>query len=321
MIAELLQAKRFSDRGEYDRKMVLMRRLLAERPDEFMIDSREGGIVGLTHTPTGFRIHIPARAVAAKRAFVESPSVSFRGPTIGRALGIGVLGAIPGGALGILAGGGLEELMKRTGHTQAADSTAMKLLQTILRGGGAAAGGMVAQSYDNQFDHRYWDHEGNKLKRPKKDERLEAEEKTAAVNLAGLFRNVGRAARAGAGVSPHKAFFASPAVATKNLWNLLIRPRFPGQLGRGIDITRKGLLAYGLYGAGSTISDSWDKYNRKLDGLTGALPLPGSVKEQLDSRWRRATALPKVLADSWLGTHMLLPQGTPEPPKAVGIGF
>ena len=59
---DLLAAKSYSDRGDYARKHALLRRLLRERPDEFTADSgTPDGMVGLTHAPTGFRVHVPAR--------------------------------------------------------------------------------------------------------------------------------------------------------------------------------------------------------------------------------------------------------------------
>jgi 8-oxo-dGTP pyrophosphatase MutT (NUDIX family) len=43
----------------YEGKHQVLRQLLQESPDDFIIDSQEGGILGITHVPTNFRIHIP----------------------------------------------------------------------------------------------------------------------------------------------------------------------------------------------------------------------------------------------------------------------
>jgi hypothetical protein len=63
-LALLLEAKARSDRRDYGGKHDVLRRLLTSRPGEFLVDSDDGrGILGLTHTPTGFRIHLPKDAL------------------------------------------------------------------------------------------------------------------------------------------------------------------------------------------------------------------------------------------------------------------
>jgi ADP-ribose pyrophosphatase YjhB (NUDIX family) len=62
ILAQLLKAKGESDRKNYPAKHDLLRRLIKESPGEFRIDSEEGGIYGLTHAPTGFKIHMPRAA-------------------------------------------------------------------------------------------------------------------------------------------------------------------------------------------------------------------------------------------------------------------
>jgi len=71
-VAELLEAKAYSDRRDYARKHKILRRLVAERPDEFTIDSKAKGIIGLTHR-TGFKIHVPSRVLPA--SFLEKSAV------------------------------------------------------------------------------------------------------------------------------------------------------------------------------------------------------------------------------------------------------
>lgn len=62
-LPRLLAAKRESDRRNYAAKASIIRQLIAESPDDFVVDSEEGGVVGLTHAPTGFRVHMPRTAV------------------------------------------------------------------------------------------------------------------------------------------------------------------------------------------------------------------------------------------------------------------
>ena len=62
-LKQLLNAKAHSDKGQYDAKAEVLRKMIAEAPQDFMIDSAKGGIYGLTHIPTGFRIHLPREQV------------------------------------------------------------------------------------------------------------------------------------------------------------------------------------------------------------------------------------------------------------------
>jgi hypothetical protein len=71
VLTRLKKAKDLSDQRRYDEKTAILRELLKERPDEFEEDSQEGGIVGLTHIPTGFRIHMPAQARVLKTAGLD----------------------------------------------------------------------------------------------------------------------------------------------------------------------------------------------------------------------------------------------------------
>ncbi|HXS24019.1 MAG TPA: hypothetical protein VN719_07310, partial [Gemmatimonadales bacterium] len=63
VIGELRKAKERSDRGDYLGKHEILRQLLKERPGEFFIDSHEHPMVGITHRPTRFRIHMPEVAL------------------------------------------------------------------------------------------------------------------------------------------------------------------------------------------------------------------------------------------------------------------
>lgn len=62
-LKHLLRAKAHSDKGNYPAKHQIMRGLISTSPDEFVIDSEQGGFVGVTHVPTGFRMHLPAGAI------------------------------------------------------------------------------------------------------------------------------------------------------------------------------------------------------------------------------------------------------------------
>lgn len=58
-LADLKAAKLESDRGNYPAKRAILNRLLAEHPEDFVVDSTLNRFAGLTHRGTGFRIHHP----------------------------------------------------------------------------------------------------------------------------------------------------------------------------------------------------------------------------------------------------------------------
>ncbi len=55
----MLKAKEYSDNKQYNRKAELMLLLMQARPDEFIVDQDDDKFPGITHTPTGFRMHVP----------------------------------------------------------------------------------------------------------------------------------------------------------------------------------------------------------------------------------------------------------------------
>jgi hypothetical protein len=65
-LQQLKKAKAYSDVRDYPRKVAILRSLIQESPSDFSIDSRDKGIVGVTHKPTGFRIHMPSSAFPKK---------------------------------------------------------------------------------------------------------------------------------------------------------------------------------------------------------------------------------------------------------------
>lgn len=64
-IDRLLEAKRLSDRGHFRAKHDIVRAMLQEQPDAWRVDSQFRDVVGLTHQPTGFRLHMPQRQLPA----------------------------------------------------------------------------------------------------------------------------------------------------------------------------------------------------------------------------------------------------------------
>lgn len=61
-LPQLMLAKMYSDRKHYLRKNAILRSLISKSPNDFVIDSEQpDGIVGLTHSPTKFRIHMPGQ--------------------------------------------------------------------------------------------------------------------------------------------------------------------------------------------------------------------------------------------------------------------
>ena len=78
----LLRAKRYSDVGRYGPKNSILNKLLFENPEEFYIDSKHTEkFPGLTHGPTGFRIHAPREVAMKARGSKEAsqkPPQSFQ---------------------------------------------------------------------------------------------------------------------------------------------------------------------------------------------------------------------------------------------------
>lgn len=71
----MLKAKEYSDNKQYDRKAALMLLLMQARPDEFIVDQDDDKFPGITHTLTGFKMHVP-KAIIPKD--VARPSEEYR---------------------------------------------------------------------------------------------------------------------------------------------------------------------------------------------------------------------------------------------------
>jgi len=63
ILLKLLAAKGSSDNRDYAKKHSIMRELMTQRPADFEREPPEKGIQGITHKPTGFRLHLPQRVV------------------------------------------------------------------------------------------------------------------------------------------------------------------------------------------------------------------------------------------------------------------
>jgi len=72
-----------SDRRDYKGKHAVMRRMLAERPDEFFVDDPKGWFLGISHRPSGFRLHLPRSLVpAAIEGFPGAPAAAAKAASI-----------------------------------------------------------------------------------------------------------------------------------------------------------------------------------------------------------------------------------------------
>lgn len=63
-LGDLKKAKQYSDVKRYDQKHQLINQLVRKAPKEFYVDSEKDGIVGLTHSSTNFKIHVPKNVIA-----------------------------------------------------------------------------------------------------------------------------------------------------------------------------------------------------------------------------------------------------------------
>lgn len=71
IIQQLLQAKQLSDTRAYADKHKQLRAMIDKYPNDFVIDSEKNGIVGITHKPTKFKLHVPLRVVPTNMARID----------------------------------------------------------------------------------------------------------------------------------------------------------------------------------------------------------------------------------------------------------
>ncbi len=62
-LTALLQAKQLSDNKQYADKHLRLRGLMEQHPNDFVIDSEQNGMAGLTFVPLGFKIHAPLHVI------------------------------------------------------------------------------------------------------------------------------------------------------------------------------------------------------------------------------------------------------------------
>jgi shikimate kinase len=65
ILKDLLAAKEHSDNKRYDHKAAIIRRLMAQSPDDWVIDDAKPKYKGITHRPTNFRLHIDPTVIPA----------------------------------------------------------------------------------------------------------------------------------------------------------------------------------------------------------------------------------------------------------------
>jgi hypothetical protein len=62
-LPQLQTAKKESDRGHYIEKHRILEQLMRQRPDDWIVDDASGKYFGVTHVPTGFRLHAPKEII------------------------------------------------------------------------------------------------------------------------------------------------------------------------------------------------------------------------------------------------------------------
>ena len=63
-LKKLIEAKQMSDKRDYGSKNTILADLLKNYPNQFKVDSAlDNKYVGLTHKPTGFKIHAPRNLI------------------------------------------------------------------------------------------------------------------------------------------------------------------------------------------------------------------------------------------------------------------
>jgi hypothetical protein len=76
VLTTLLAAKARSDARDYRGKHQRLRSLIAQYPNDFVIDSEDGNILGITHTATGFRMHAPRNVIPVPLKRMPPPEIA-----------------------------------------------------------------------------------------------------------------------------------------------------------------------------------------------------------------------------------------------------
>ena len=74
---QLKRAKGLSDQRNYGQKNQVLRQLIQKHPDDFIIDSQEGDIIGITHRPTKFRIHMQRSSFPTAHTIMKTAKVEL----------------------------------------------------------------------------------------------------------------------------------------------------------------------------------------------------------------------------------------------------
>jgi hypothetical protein len=78
-LQKLIEAKKFSDKNKYNEKNTILTELLKKYPREFKIDSLlNNNYVGLTHKPSGFKIHAPRTLIPVGIEIANKPDDSVK---------------------------------------------------------------------------------------------------------------------------------------------------------------------------------------------------------------------------------------------------
>ena len=77
IVEVLLEAKKHSDLKQYAEKSEKVRNLIKQNREDFFIDSDENGIVGITHAPSNFQLHLPKENVFDLDIPVRNPKEAF----------------------------------------------------------------------------------------------------------------------------------------------------------------------------------------------------------------------------------------------------
>jgi 2'-5' RNA ligase len=110
-LSRLKGIKADSDRGDYDSKVAKLMKMMTSRPQDWRVDDRSGPNWGVTHVPTGFRLHMPAMAVPGQ--VKRSDNLLYRIGPAWRVATMRQLGPLPAAAAKTAIGYGGGQLLAR----------------------------------------------------------------------------------------------------------------------------------------------------------------------------------------------------------------